>query len=275
MAIKKFKPTTPSKRKMTVLKNEELTPGVKIQKSLLSRGKKSDGRNNAGRITVRRRGGGSKRLYRVIDFKRGKLDVPAKVEGIVYDPNRTCNLALLSYLDGHKAFILAPAGLKVGDKVISSSDADIKIGNSKKLSEIPVGTLVHNVELNPGAGGQLARAAGSYVQVMAKEESFVLLRMPSGEVRKVRSNCRATIGQVGNLEHEQKVLGKAGKSRWLGRRPKVRGVVMNPVDHPHGGGEGRTSGGRHPVSPWGTPTKGYKTRKNKRTDKFIVKRRKK
>lgn len=275
MAIKKFKPTTPSRRKMAVLNNSELTPGVKISKGLLAPKKKTDGRNNSGRITVRRRGGAAKRRYRLVDFKRNKLDIPAKVTGIVYDPNRTCNLALITYLDGYKNLILAPAGLNVGDVIISSSDADIKVGNSKKLSEIPVGTLVHNVELNPGAGGQLARSAGSYVQVMAKEETSILLRLPSGEVRTVRPSCRATIGQVGNLEHEQRVLGKAGKNRWLGNRPKVRGVVMNPVDHPHGGGEGRTSGGRHPVSPWGTPTKGYKTRKNKRTDKFIVKRRKK
>ena len=275
MAIKKFKPTTPSRRKMAVLSSEELTPGVKLSKNLFATKKKTHGRNNSGRITVRRRGGASKRRYRIVDFKRNKLNIPAKVTGIVYDPNRTCNLALISYIDGHKALILAPAGLSVGDTIISSSEADIKVGNSKKLSEIPVGTLVHNVEMNPGAGGQLARSAGSYVQVMAKEETSVLLRLPSGEVRTVRPSCRATIGQVGNLEHEQRVLGKAGRSRWLGNRPKVRGVVMNPVDHPHGGGEGRTSGGRHPVSPWGTPTKGYKTRKNKRTDKFIVKRRKK
>ena len=228
-----------------------------------------------GRITVRRRGGAAKRRYRIVDFKRNKLDIPAKVTAIVYDPNRTCNLALITYLDGLKSLILAPAGLKVGDTILSGVEADIKIGNTKKLSEIPVGTLVHNVEMNPGAGGQLARSAGSYVQVMAKEDTSILLRLPSGEVRTVRPSCRATIGQVGNLEHEQKVLGKAGKNRWLGNRPKVRGVVMNPVDHPHGGGEGRTSGGRHPVSPWGTPTKGYKTRMNKRTDKFIVKRRRK
>jgi large subunit ribosomal protein L2 len=275
MGIKKFKPTTPSRRKMAVVSSEVLTPDVKLSKAFFGVKKKTDGRNNAGRITVRRRGGASKRRYRIVDFKRNKLDIPAKIVGIVYDPNRTCNLALISYLDGLKTLILAPAGVKVGDTIISSSDADIKVGNSKKLSEIPVGTLVHNVELSPGAGGQIARSAGSYVQVMAKEETSILLRLPSGEVRKVRPACRATIGQVGNLEHEQRVLGKAGKGRWLGRRPKVRGVVMNPVDHPHGGGEGRTSGGRHPVSPWGTPTKGYKTRSNKRTDKFIVKRRKK
>lgn len=275
MGIKKFKPTTPSRRKMALLSNEELTPGVKLGKGLLAPKKKIDGRNNLGRITVRRRGGAAKRRYRIVDFKRNKLDIPAKVTAIVYDPNRTCNLALITYLDGLKSLILAPAGLKVGDTILSGVEADIKIGNTKKLSEIPVGTLVHNVEMNPGAGGQLARSAGSYVQVMAKEDTSILLRLPSGEVRTVRPSCRATIGQVGNLEHEQKVLGKAGKNRWLGNRPKVRGVVMNPVDHPHGGGEGRTSGGRHPVSPWGTPTKGYKTRMNKRTDKFIVKRRRK
>jgi len=275
MGIKKFKPTTPSKRKMAVLSNEELTPGVKLSKRFFAPKKKTDGRNNSGRITVRRRGGAAKRRYRIVDFKRNKLDIYAKVTGIVYDPNRTCNLALITYLDGHKSLILAPAGLSVGDKIISGSEADIKVGNTKKLSEIPVGTLVHNVEMNPGAGGQLARSAGSYVQVMAKEETSILLRLPSGEVRTVRPSCRATIGQVGNLEHEQRVLGKAGKNRHLGNRPKVRGVVMNPVDHPHGGGEGRTSGGRHPVSPWGTPTKGYKTRKNKRIDKCIVKCRKK
>ena len=273
MAIKKYNPYTPSKRNMSTLDNSELSK-AKPLKSLLAPKKKTDGRNNSGKITVRRRGGGLKRRYRIVDFKRSKLDVPAKVHSINYDPNRSANLALLHYLDGHKSFILAPAGLKAGDTIVSGKEADIKVGNSKLLSEMPVGTLVHNVELSPGAGGQLARSAGSYVQVMAKEEKFVLLRLPSGEVRKVPSNCRATIGQVGNLEYEQTVVGKAGKSRLLGKRPKVRGVVMNPVDHPHGGGEGRTSGGRHPVSPWGTPTKGYKTRKNKRTNVFIVKRRK-
>ncbi len=274
MAIKKYNPYTPSKRNMTTLVDKRLSKEKPI-KSLLSKIKKTDGRNNLGRITVRRRGGGVKRRYRIIDFKRNKLDIPAKVTAICYDPNRTANLALLTYLDGHKSYILCPAGLNVGDRVVSGEAADIKVGNSKLLNQMPVGTLVHNVELSPGAGAQFARSAGSYVQIMAKEEKFVLLRMPSGEVRKVPSLCRATIGQVGNLEYEQQVLGKAGKARHLGRRPKVRGVVMNPVDHPHGGGEGRTSGGRHPVSPWGTPTKGYKTRKNKRTNVFIVKRRKK
>ncbi|MDD0854505.1 50S ribosomal protein L2 [Halobacteriovorax sp. GB3] len=274
MGIKKFKPTTPSLRNMQVVNSDELTKGVKPVKKLISAKKSTAGRNNAGRITVRHRGGGVKQRYRIIDFKRNKLEIPAKVQGISYDPNRTCNLALLAYADGEKRYILAPLGLKVGDTVISSAQADIKVGNSKLLKEIPVGTLVHNVELHPGAGGQIARSAGAYVQVMAKEGDSCLLRMPSGELRKVKLECRATIGQVGNLDHEKRNIGKAGRKRMLGFRPTVRGVAMNPVDHPHGGGEGRTSGGRHPVSPWGVPTKGYKTRKNKRTDKFIVKRRK-
>lgn len=274
MAIKKFKPTTPSLREMQVLSSDGLTKNLKTPKSLLSSQKSVAGRNNTGRITVRHRGGGVKQKYRIIDFKRNKTDVPAKVQGIAYDPNRTCNIAQIAYADGEKAFILAPLGLKEGDTVISSKDADIKVGNSKQLADIPVGTLVHNVELNPGAGGQIARSAGSYVQVMAKEGDSCLLRMPSGELRQVKLNCRATIGQVGNLDHEKRVIGKAGRTRKLGFRPSVRGVVMNPVDHPHGGGEGRTSGGRHPVTPWGMPTRGYKTRKNKRTNKFIVKRRK-
>lgn len=272
--VKKFKPTSPSLRQMTVMTSAGLTPKAKPQKSLLAPKKKTDGRNNNGRITVRHRGGGVKRKYRLIDFKRTKLDIPAKVQTIEYDPNRTCNIALIAYADGEKAYILAPLGLKEGDTVISSDNADIKPGNAKLLKDIPVGTLVHNVELNPRSGGQMARSAGSYAQLMAKEGKEALLRLPSGELRKVKNNCRATIGQVGNLEHEQVVVGKAGKTRHKGFRPSVRGVVMNPVDHPHGGGEGRTSGGRHPVSPWGTPTRGYKTRKNKRTDKFIVKRRK-
>jgi len=274
MAIKKFKPTTPSLRKMVVLSSEGLTKAVKPLKGLMEKKTKTAGRNSFGRITSRRRGGGAKQKYRVIDFKRTKTDIPATVKAIHYDPNRTCNIALLSYADGEKNYILAPNGLNVGDTIISSDSADIKVGNSKLLQDIPVGTLVHNVELHPKSGGQLARSAGSYAQLMAKEGKEALLRMPSGELRKVKINCRATIGQVGNLEHEQINIGKAGKNRWRGRRPKVRGVVMNPVDHPHGGGEGRTSGGRHPVTPWGKPTKGAKTRKNKRTDKFIVKRRK-
>jgi len=274
MAVKKFKPTTPSLREMQIIDSSDLTKDVKVPKGLLKSKISKAGRNSHGRITVRHRGGGVKRRYRVVDFKRNKLDIPAKVEGITYDPNRTCHLALLAYADGEKNLILAPNGLKEGDTVISSKDADIKVGNSKLLRDIPVGTLVHNVELNPGAGGQLARSAGAYIQVMAKEDKEILLRMPSGEIRKVRDNCRATIGQVGNIDHEKRNYGKAGARRKLGFRPTVRGVVMNPVDHPHGGGEGRTSGGRHPVTPWGMPTKGYKTRKNKRTDKFITKRRK-
>jgi large subunit ribosomal protein L2 len=274
MGIKKFKPTTPSLREMAIVDSGDLTKGGKILKSALAPMKSKAGRNNNGRITVRHRGGGVKRRYRVIDFKRNKENIPAKVQAISYDPNRTCNIALLAYADGFKNYILAPQGLKAGDVVISSAEADIKVGNSKKLKDIPVGTLVHNVELNPGAGGQMARSAGAYVQVMAKEGNEILLRMPSGELRKVRQDCRATIGQVGNSDHEKRNLGKAGAKRKLGFRPGVRGVAMNPIDHPHGGGEGRTSGGRHPVSPWGTPTKGYKTRTNKRTDRYIVKRRK-
>lgn len=274
MGIKKFKPTTPSLRRMQVLNSDELTKGAKLVKSLTAKKKSSAGRNNNGRITVRHRGGGVKRRYRIIDFKRNKFEIPATVQAISYDPNRTCNIALLAYADGEKRYILAPLGLKEGDTVISSAEADIKVGNAKKLQDIPVGTLVHNVEMYPGAGGQLARSAGSYAQIMAKEGKFALLRMPSGELRKVEVVCMATIGQVGNLDHEKRNIGKAGRKRKLGFRPTVRGVAMNPVDHPHGGGEGRTSGGRHPVTPWGVPTKGYKTRKNKRTDKFIVKRRK-
>jgi len=274
MGIKKFKPTTPTLRKKQVMDSADLTKNVKISKSLLSTKKSTAGRNSAGRITTRHKGGGVKNKYRIVDFKRSKLEIPATVKAICYDPNRTCNLALVVYADGAQSFILAPLGLTVGDQVVSSASADIKVGNSKQLNDIPVGTLVHNVELHPGAGGQIARSAGSYVQVMAKEGDIVLLRMPSGELRKVKANCRATIGQVGNLDHEKRNLGKAGISRKLGIRPTVRGVSMNPVDHPLGGGEGRTSGGRHPVTPWGQPTRGFKTRKNKRTDKSIVKRRK-
>ena len=273
MGVQRFKPTTPSRRNMVTLTSEGLTKDVKTPKSLIKKSSKTAGRNNHGRITVRHRGGGAKRRFRVVDFKRNKENIPATVQAIHYDPNRTCNLALIAYADGYKSYIIAPLGLKEGDKVISSADADIKVGNAKKLKDIPVGTLVHNVELNPGAGGQMARSAGAFVQVMAKEGKEVLLRMPSGELRKVKVECRATIGQVGNLDNEKIQLGKAGNKRHRGIRPTVRGVAMNPVDHPHGGGEGRTSGGRHPISPWGTPTRGYKTRKNKRTDRFIVKRR--
>lgn len=274
MSIKRFKPTSPSLRKMAILSSEGLTKGVAPLKSALKKKTKTAGRNALGRITSRRRGGGHKQKYREIDFRRQKLDIPATVAAIHYDPNRTCNIALVVYADGEKNYILAPNGLNVGDKVVSSEAADIKVGNSKLLKDIPVGTLVHNVELHPMSGGQMARSAGAYAQLMAKEGKEALLRLPSGELRRVKNNCRATIGQVGNLEHEQVNIGKAGKNRLKGRRPKVRGVAMNPVDHPHGGGEGRTSGGRHPVTPWGKPTKGAKTRKNKRTNKFIVKRRK-
>ncbi len=273
MAIKKFKPTSPALRKMSLLSSKDLS-NVEPYKPLLAPKKKHAGRNSNGRITCRHKGGGVKQKYRMIDFKRDKFEVPAKVATIEYDPNRTCNIALLHYRDGEKRYILAPLGLKVGDVVVSSDNADIKAGNSKQLKDIPVGTLVHNVELYPKSGGQLARSAGAYVQLMAKEGNEALLRMPSGELRKVKDICRASIGQIGNLEYEQVNRGKAGKTRHMGIRPTVRGVVMNPVDHPHGGGEGRTSGGRHPVTPWGQPTRGYKTRKNKRTNKFIVKRRK-
>jgi large subunit ribosomal protein L2 len=270
--LRKYRPITPSQReKVSVV--GDLTKGVAPEKSLLAPLKKHAGRNSHGRITVRHHGGGVKQKYRLIDFKRSKLDIPATVKSIEHDPNRTCNIALVVYADGFKSYIIAPVGLKVGDVIISSDSADIKAGNSKLLKDIPVGTLVHNVELNPLRGGQMARSAGAYAQLMAKEGEYALLRLPSGELRKVKAVCRATIGQVGKIEHELENVGKAGVNRHKGIRPTVRGVVMNPVDHPHGGGEGRTSGGRHPVSPWGLPTRGYKTRKNKRTNKFIVKRR--
>jgi len=251
---------------------EEITKS-KPEKSLLRPIKKTGGRNANGRITCRHIGGGHKRRYRVIDFKRNKVGVSAKVVSIEYDPNRSARIALLSYVDGEKRYILAPKNLAVGEKLESGPNAEIKPGNALPLSNIPLGTLVHNVELKPKKGGQLARSAGSYVQLLAKEREYAQLRLPSGEVRKVRLDCFATIGQVGNEDHENKNLGKAGRSRWLGIRPTVRGVAMNPIDHPHGGGEGRTSGGRHPVTPWGVPTKGKKTRKNKATDRFIVRRR--
>lgn len=270
--LKKFRPITPSQREKVVAVGD-ITKGVAPEKSLLAPLKKHGGRNTHGKITTRHIGGGAKQKYRLVDFKRNKLDIPATVKSIEHDPNRTCHIALVVYADGLKSYILAPVGLKVGDVVISSDNADIKAGNTKLLKDIPIGTLVHNVELSPNAGGQMARSAGAYAQLMAKEGEYALLRLPSGELRKVKSNCRATIGQVGKIEHELENIGKAGLNRHRGIRPTVRGVVMNPVDHPHGGGEGRTSGGRHPVSPWGKPTRGYKTRKNKRTSKFIVKRR--
>lgn len=272
MAIKRYKPTSAGRRDMTVSAFDEITKSTPERKLLTSL-KKSGGRNNNGRITMRRQGGGHKRRYRIVDFKRSKVGVPAKVAAVEYDPNRGARIALLHYADGEKAYILHPVGLNVGDEVISSRNADIKPGNSLPLEVIPTGTLLHNIELRPRKGGQLARGAGCSAQLMAKEGKYALLRLPSGELRKVLATCRATVGVVGNGDHQNIKMGKAGKSRWLGRRPKVRGVAMNPVDHPHGGGEGRTSGGRHPVTPWGLPTKGKKTRKNRRTDKYIVRRR--
>jgi len=274
MGVKKFKPVTPSSRFRTVQDRAELT-ATEPERSLVESMSKSGGRNNHGHITLRRRGGGHKRRYRKIDFKRDKHGVPGKVATIEYDPNRSANIALIHYVDGEKRYILAPNGLSVGDRIEAGPGADVKPGNALPLSSIPLGTTVHNVELKPGKGGQMARAAGAGVQLVAREGRFCLLRLPSTEVRRVHAHCQATIGQVGNLEHENLSLGKAGASRWRGRRPKVRGVAMNPVDHPLGGGEGKSSGGRHPVTPWGKPTKGYKTRRNKRSDRFIVARRKK
>jgi large subunit ribosomal protein L2 len=274
MAIKKYKPTSPGIRFQTGLMFEEIT-AQKPLKSLTKGVVKAGGRNNNGRVTVRYRGGGHKRRFREIDLKRNKMDVPGKVVSVEYDPNRSARLALISYLDGDKRYILWPQGLNVGDTVVSGDRVDIRPGNCLPLSNIPLGTMVHNVELKIGKGGQIIRSAGTYGQLMAKEGGYVQVKLPSGEVRMILDRCRATVGQVGNLDHENISLGKAGRTRHLGRRPRVRGVVMNPVDHPHGGGEGRTSGGRHPVTPWGVPTKGYKTRKgNKASDKFIVKRRK-
>jgi large subunit ribosomal protein L2 len=272
MPIKKFKPTSPGRRFASVSTFEEVTT-TEPEKSLLAPLKKTGGRNSQGRITVRHRGGGHKRRYRIIDFKRNKDGVPAKVLSIEYDPNRSARIALLQYADGEKRYIIAPQRLGVGDTVSSGERTEVRPGCTMPLKNIPLGTLVHNVELKQGKGGQLARSAGTYAQLMAKEGDYVQLRLSSGEVRNTRMECRATIGQVSFPEHENISLGKAGRSRWLGRRPSVRGVAMNPVDHPHGGGEGKTSGGRHPVTPWGVPTKGYKTRKKKPSDKYIVKRR--
>ena len=269
MPVKKYKPTSPGRRFMSVIVDEELSK-KEPEKSLLEPLKRSGGRNTYGRITSRHRGGGHKRKYRVIDFKRNKLGVPAKVAAIEYDPNRSSRIALLHYADGEKRYILAPLGLKTGDQVISDEVTDVKPGNSMPLKNIPLGTLVHNIEMRPGKGGQMVRSAGTAAQVMAKEGRYVQIRLPSGEVRMFLEDCRATIGQVGNLDHENVSIGKAGRSRWLGRRPRVRGVAMNPVDHPMGGGEGKSSGGRHPCSPWGWPTKGYRTRGKKPSDRFIV-----
>ncbi|HLD48290.1 MAG TPA: 50S ribosomal protein L2 [Desulfobaccales bacterium] len=274
MALISRKPTSPGRRFQTATDFAEITRS-EPEKSLVRPLKKTGGRNCHGRITTRYRGGGHKRRYRLIDFKRNKLEVPAKVATIEYDPNRTTRIALLHYVDGEKRYILAPNDLRVGDTVVSSPNADIKPGNTLPLSNIPNGTLVHNVEMKPGKGGQLARAAGSAAQLMAKEGRQAHLKLPSGEVRMVPVDCRATIGQLSNVEQENVNLGKAGRKRWEGKRPHVRGVVMNPVDHPMGGGEGKSSGGRHPCTPWGVPTKGYKTRKPKASDRYIVKHRSK
>ncbi len=273
MAIKKFKPTSPGRRFVTVSAFDEITK-TEPEKSLLVPLKKRAGRNAQGRITVRHRGGGHKRLYRIIDFKRDKDGIPAKVAAVEYDPNRSARIALLHYADGEKRYIIAPNGLTVGMTVESGPNADIKVGNALPLANIPVGTMVHNVELHPGHGAQLVRSAGASAQLMAKEGKYATLRMPSGEMRMILQTCRATVGQVGNLDHENIHIGKAGRKRWLGVRPTVRGVVMNPVDHPHGGGEGRSPVGRNPVTPWGKPALGARTRKKKPSDKLIVKRRK-
>lgn len=271
--IKKFKPTSPGRRFMSISTFDEITTD-KPEKSLTKGIKRKGGRNNQGGITVRHQGGGKKRRYRIVDFRRKKNGVPAKVASIEYDPIRSARIALLKYYDGEKLYILCPSNLRVGDVVISGKDADIKVGNTKPLKDIPAGTLIHNIELNPGQGGRLVRSAGTTAQLMAKEGKYAHIKLPSGEVRLVNLECMATIGQIGNLTHENLSYGKAGKNRWLGKRPTVRGVAMNPVDHPMGGGEGKSSGGRHPVSPTGVPAKGYRTRKkNKLSDKFIIKRR--
>ena len=274
MPLVKAKPTSPGRRFVVQVSTPGLHTG-EPHAALVASKSKSGGRNNHGRITTRHRGGGHKQRYRVIDFKRNKFDVPAKVERIEYDPNRSAHIALLLFADGERRYILAPRGIAAGDEVRNGSTAPIKPGNAMPMRNIPVGTLVHNVEMKPGKGGQIARSAGSSVQLVARTGDHATLRLRSGEMRKVPAECMATIGEVGNPEHSLRSLGKAGASRWRGKRPKVRGVAMNPVDHPHGGGEGRTAGGRHPVSPWGTPAKGYRTRSNKRTDGMIVRRRNK
>jgi len=274
MAVIKTKPTSAGRRFVVKVVNKDLHKG-KPHASLLEKQKQNAGRNNAGRITVRHRGGGHKQHYRIIDWKRTKDGVPATIETIEYDPNRTANIALLCYVDGERRYIIAPKGVSAGDKLVSGSDAPIKTGNCLPLRNIPVGSTVHCIELKPGKGAQIARSAGTSAQLVAKEGQHAMLRLRSGEIRKVLADGRATMGEVSNSEHNLRSVGKAGAKRWLGIRPTVRGVAMNPVDHPHGGGEGRTSGGRHPVSPWGVPTKGYKTRSNKRTDKLIVRRRNK
>ena len=273
MALKKFNPTTPGQRNLVLVDKGDLYKGKPVKK--LTQGlTKSGGRNNSGHVTAWHRGGGHKRRYRMIDFKRTKTGIMATVERLEYDPNRTAFIALITYEDGEQSYILAPQRLAVGDEVMSGDGADIKPGNALKLSSIPVGTLVHNVELKPGKGGQLARSAGTYIQLVGRDRGYAILRLTSGEVRLVRGECMASIGAVSNPDQQNIKIGKAGRNRWLGKRPHVRGVVMNPIDHPHGGGEGRTSGGRHPVTPWGKPTKGKRTRSNKKTDRLIVRRRK-
>jgi large subunit ribosomal protein L2 len=274
MPIKSYRPTTPTRRFQTVVSRENITKD-RPEKSLVEKKLRSGGRNSTGRVTSRFIGGGAKQAYRVIDFRRDKHGVPAVVAAIEYDPNRSSRIALLHYADGEKRYILQPEGMAVGHKVMSGPTADILLGNALQLKSMPAGTIVHNIELKPGKGGQMARSAGSQAQLVSKEGGIALLKLPSGEVRRVQLECMATIGQVGNVEHENVSLGKAGRTRWLGKTPHNRGVTMNPVDHPHGGGEGKTSGGRHPVTPWGQPTRGYKTRNNKRTDKWIVTRKSK
>ena len=269
MPIKTFRPTTPTRRFHTVVSRAGISKR-KPEKSLVESKARSGGRNSTGRVTSRFIGGGAKQAYRVVDFKRDKTGIPAVVASIEYDPNRSARLALLNYADGEKRYILQPEGLKAGQKVMSGAEADILLGNALPLKNVPAGTIVHNIELRPGKGGQMARSAGSQAQLVSKEGGMALLKLPSGEIRRVQLDCMATVGQVGNVDHENVSLGKAGRTRWLGKTPHNRGVSMNPVDHPHGGGEGKTSGGRHPVTPWGQPTRGFKTRNNKRTNKWIV-----
>jgi large subunit ribosomal protein L2 len=272
MALKTFNPTTPSRRQLVTVDHSELWKGKPVR-ALTEGLRGKGGRNNTGRITMRWRGGGNKRRYRIIDFKRVKVDVPATVERLEYDPNRTAFIALIRYQDGELAYILAPQRLSPGDTVVSGERVDVKPGNTMPMRSMPLGTIIHNIEMKPGKGGQIARAAGTYAQLVGRDQGYALLRLSSGELRMVRSECRATIGAVSNPDQQNIVIGKAGRNRWLGHRPSVRGVAMNPIDHPHGGGEGRTSGGRHPVTPWGKPTKGKKTRHNKATDRLIVRRR--
>jgi len=275
MAIKKFRPITPARRFMSTMESSDITSKPTVR-SLLTRVKATAGRNNNGRITSRHREAGAKKLYRIIDFKRNKLNVPGTITTVEYDPYRNCRICLVNYADGEKRYILQPSGLKIGDVIAAAeSGLDILPGNAMKLANIPVGTMVHNIELKPGHGGQIARSAGGYAQVMGREGKYIILRLPSGEMRKILSTCMATVGIVGNEDFSNMVVGKAGRQRHLGKRPQTRGSAMNPIDHPHGGGEGKTNSGRHPVTPWGMPTKGYKTRKKKASDKLIISRRKK